>query len=265
MATSNRANRQPIPAWGDENAAEAWDATQHSRELREKAERAHKIKCDHLRERVWQAVNMGDDDSIFLVIRAADKDDEIESMKEIVDPQIEDGVTPVYHACKHGHAECARQLMMAGAAAGRATKAGKLTPLFAAAGSGKLACVDLLLKQRDTRIEYRTTDGRTALYAAAESGAVDCVKLLIANGANLDARRNDKSTPLIVASYLGHAEVVEALLNAGAKLKLKDADGTAFDNAQRQKQAACLDLLAKAFKARGTMEDAGEEEPAELS
>ena len=63
----------------------------------------------------------------------------------------------------------------------------------------------------------------------------------------------------------GHAEVVEALLNAGAKLKLKDADGTAFDNAQRQKQAACLDLLAKAFKARGTMEDAGEEEPAELS
>ena len=65
MATSNRANRQPIPAWGDENAAEAWDATQHSRELREKAERAHKIKCDHLRERVWQAVNMGDDDSIL--------------------------------------------------------------------------------------------------------------------------------------------------------------------------------------------------------
>ena len=67
-------------------------------------------------------------------------------------------------------------------------------------------------------------------------------------------RRKDRSTPLIVAAYLGHAEVVETLLAAGAKLKLRDEDGTALANAQRQKQAACVGLLERAEKERGALE-----------
>ena len=254
--------RALVPAWGDENVGNDFSA-QHMKEKeaqREKEERAQQIKCDHLRERIWNAVELGDDDAIFLVIRAVDKDDTIDSMKEIIDPVTEDGVTPVYKACKNGNAECARQLMVAGAAAGRATKAGKLTPLFAAASSGKPSCVELLLQQRDTRIDYRTADGRTALYAASEAGNVECVKLLLGGGANVDAKRKDGSTPLIVASYLGNAGVVEALLNAGAKLKLRDEDGTALTNAQNQKQTACVELLSKAWKLRGAMEDAVEDE-----
>ena len=92
---------------------------------------------------------------------------------------------------------------------------------------GHPACIELLLKQRDVRLEHRTTDGRTALYAAAEGSNRRCVELLIEAKAEVNTRRKDRSTPLIVASYFGHVEVVEVLLKAGARLKLKDEDGTA--------------------------------------
>jgi len=44
------------------------------------------------------------------------------------------------------------------------------------------------------------------------------------------------STPLIVASVFAHAEVVAALLEAGALLLPSDEDGTALDNARRNKK-----------------------------
>lgn len=248
-----------VPAW-DAEGDEHFDSTAHEREQRAKAERELRIKSDHLRERLWDAVERGDDDAVFLVIRHVEKDDNIESMTDIIDPKTADGVTPVYKACKHGNPECARQLIVAGAAAGRPTKQGKLTPLFAAAMGGHDKCVELLLKQRDVRVEHRTVDGRTALYAAAEGGSRRCVELLIEAKAKIDTRRKDRSTPLIVASYFGHAEVVEALLLAGAKLKLKDEDGTALANAQRQQQQACVELLEKAAKERGAWEEPEEED-----
>ena len=47
-------------------------------------------------------------------------------------------------------------------------------------------------------------------------------------------RRPDNSSPLTVAAYLGHVEIVNMLLEAGAKLMHKDEDGSALDNARRQ-------------------------------
>jgi len=239
---------------------EVYDGSAHAREQRAKQERELKLKCDHLRERLWDAVERGDDDAVFLVIRHVEHDDNIESMTDIIDPLTPDGVSPVYKACKHGNPECARMLMVAGAVAGRATKQGKLTPLFAAAMGGSPGCVELLLKQRDVHIEHRTADGRTALYAAAEGGSRQCVELLLAANARVDTRRKDQSTPLIVASYFGHTDVVEALLQAGAKLKLRDADGTALQNAMRQGQTACVELLQQAMKERGKEEEAEADE-----
>ena len=195
------------PAWDDEEV-EHFEFGYWEREERAKKVRAFRIKCDHLRARVWEAVEHGDDNSIFLVIKHVEKDANIESMTDIIDPVTADGVTPVYKACRYGHPECARQLIVAGARPSRSTKTGSLTPLFGAAMGGHPACIELLLKQRDVRLEHRTTDGRTALYAAAEGGNRRCVELLIEAKAEVNTRRKDRSTPLIVASYFGHVEVV---------------------------------------------------------
>ena len=64
----------------------------------------------------------------------------------------------------------------------------------------------------------------------------------------------------VAAAYFGRAEVVETLIAAGAKLRLRDEDGTALQNAQRQSQTACVELLLKADMERGAEESiAGEE------
>ena len=247
----------------------------HSRAMAEKAMYELDKKKNHLRERLWAAVEMGDSEAVFLVIRHVERDDNIESMAEIIEPMTPDGVTPVYIACKNGNVECAKLLMDAGAAASRTTKKGRLTPLFSACQAGKPKAVELLLQQKDVRIELRTSDGRTALYAAAEGGDASCVSQLLERGAKIDTRRDDKSTPLIVAAYYGHDEVVEMLLAAGALLKPKDEDGTALTNARRQaasvggteKHARCVELLEKAWKERGSMEAIAaedEDEPADL-
>ena len=49
--------------------------------------------------------------------------------------------------------------------------------------------------------------------------------------------------------------MVAALLAAGAKLRLRDEDGTALQNATRQKQAECVRLLEKAERERGAIEE----------
>jgi ankyrin repeat protein len=234
---------------------EEFDAMAHARSQREKEGYDFHRKLVHLKERLWSAVEHGDDDAVFLVIRHAEKDEQVESIKGLIDTTTDDGVSPLYKACRNGHVECSRLLIDAGASAGRATKAAKLTPLFAAATKGSHACIDLLLKQPDVRADYRTADGRTAMYAAAEANSARCVQQLIDAGANADLRRNDGSTPLIVAAYMGNLDAVETLLAAGARLKLRDEDGTALQNAQRQKQDACVLLLQKAEKERGALED----------
>merc|ERR1719409_1933303 len=76
--------------------------------------------------------------------------------------------------------------------------------------------------------------------------------------ADIEARRADMSTPLIVASVFAHAEVVAALLEAGALLLPSDEDGTALDNARRNKKGGeCVALLEAAMKLRGHLEQVG--------
>ena len=49
---------------------------------------------------------------------------------------------------------------------------------------------------------------------------------------------------------MGHTEVVQLLLAAGASLDPRDGDGTALDNAIKQKRGAVEDVLEAAHTAR---------------
>ena len=97
-------------------------------------------------------------------------------------------------------------------------------------------------------------DGRTPLYAACESGDVRVVQLMLDAKCDMESRRNDGSTPLIVASVFGHHDVVELLLERGALCKPRDEDGTALDNARKQKKPKCVALLEVAMRERGVLE-----------
>ena len=88
---------------------------------------------------------------------------------------------------------------------------------------------------------------------ASEVGHGRIVRALIRAGANVDAPKNDDSTALIAAAYFGRTEIVELLLEANASLEARDGDGTAFDNAWKQKHDAVIEMLRAAQRHRAAL------------
>src|SRR5262245_47309171 len=69
-------------------------------------------------------------------------------------------------------------------------------------------------------------DGMTALHWAARHGDTELVRMLIAAGGNVRATtRLGNYTPLLMASELGHAGAIDALIAAGADPKGTTASG----------------------------------------
>ena len=82
--------------------------------------------------------------------------------------------------------------------------------LHKAAEKGNLKRVKLLLEQGG---EKDASDGLTTpLREACENCYFDVVQYLVEQGASLDKAGNNGWTPLLVAAYEGHLEIVRYLL-----------------------------------------------------
>ncbi len=150
------------------------------------------------------------------------------------------------------------------------------TALERAANNGQTETVRLLL-ERGAQIDIKNKWGGTALTRAIGAGHVDVVRLLIANGASVNARYSNKATPLIVAAYAlsstikpsvpysasekatprhkanlqaakrRYLDIIKMLLDNGANVNAKDADGrTALRIVQEQQIDEAVRLLKKA-------------------
>jgi ankyrin repeat protein len=64
----------------------------------------------------------------------------------------------------------------------------------------------------------------TALMKAVKKNDVARARTLIAEGANVDELDPNGDAPLVMASYLGHTEVVKLLLEAGADVAAVDPE-----------------------------------------
>jgi cytohesin len=74
----------------------------------------------------------------------------------------------------------------------------------------------------------RTKNWDDELLKAAENGNLIKVQTALENGANPNAKNNNNgSTPLHIAAYKGHVEIVKILLDRGADLNAKDNTGHA--------------------------------------
>ncbi|KAH3749812.1 hypothetical protein DPMN_184326 [Dreissena polymorpha] len=65
----------------------------------------------------------------------------------------------------------------------------------------------------------------SALHAAALSGHASSVKILLNHGAQIDATDLIKHTPLFRACEMGHTDVVQTLIDDGARDGMLDEDG----------------------------------------
>ena len=147
-----------------------------------------------------------------------------------------DGGTPLHHAARAGHTEPMLLLLEAGAEKdARDTEVPGYTPLLVAALNCHADSVALLI-QAGADTDLATLDyGGTALHFAALSGHVGVARLLIEGGANRDLTTRsfgfiafqrlawqivlticNGATPLILAAWMGHLEVVRLLVEAGA-------------------------------------------------
>lgn len=65
------------------------------------------------------------------------------------------------------------------------------------------------------------TNGTTPLILASKTGNADIVEYLVVNNADIHKRANDGSTALGKAAYYGHLEIIKLLLNYGADIDAK--------------------------------------------
>ena len=110
-----------------------------------------------------------------------------QNIKAVVNETSEQGCSPLFFACAHGHAAVVKLLIRLGADLRATTSLGGHTCLVAACESSAVAVVPLLLERGKFLVHIATLAGETPLYVASRAGHALHVPLLVAEGADLNA------------------------------------------------------------------------------
>ena len=101
------------------------------------------------------------------------------------------------------------------------------TPLMIASIDGNLPLVKTLVLQNKALLDHISW---TPLHYACAKGHLEVAQFLIANGAMVDSMSLSNTTPLMMAVQSGNEQLVKLLLDKGADLQLRNAQGlTAID------------------------------------
>lgn len=90
-------------------------------------------------------------------------------------------------------------------------------------GEGDLQIVDCLLKN-GANIDERLKDGTSPLHLAASSGHTEIVETLLKHGASANVKKHNGASPLHEAASTGCSESVKLLLEFGARVNSTDTN-----------------------------------------
>ncbi|KAH8154979.1 uncharacterized protein LAJ45_01512 [Morchella importuna] len=119
---------------------------------------------------------------------------------------------------------------------------------WASARGRKSLILKLLAQGAKIHVNRTDEDGMTALHSATLLGNWDIVKLLLENGADIEARNAEGWTPLLCASITGDHQTASILLEKGADIAtrcLKYPRWTALYYAAALGRFEVVDLLIK--------------------
>jgi uncharacterized protein len=153
------------------------------------------------------------------------------------------GATALYAAADKADPTVTKKLLAAGTDPNAALASGE-TPLMLAAREGRVATVRALLEGGADPSAKEKNGGQTALMWAIAGGHSDVTKELVQHKADVDARSKSGSTALMFAAR-GDLESARILLDAGADVKvaIPDWGGTALIIASTMGQADIVKAL----------------------
>ena len=125
------------------------------------------------------------------------------------------GLTVLYAAAEAGNPEMVRMLLEAGAEITDMSGWGE-TAIFGAIRQGYTEIVSMFLEAEPALVEMLNRSDMTPLNAAARSGELESLRLLIEAGADIEYTDQWGWTPLHNAAWMGNADCVKLLLEAGA-------------------------------------------------
>ncbi|KAK7863540.1 hypothetical protein R5R35_011167 [Gryllus longicercus] len=151
------------------------------------------------------------------------------------------GWTALQYASASGHLQAADRLLQAGADASQLVVDDVNAALFSAADLG-LKHVMIYLLNIGANVNWRK-HGLTPLMISSIRGHTINVQLLLENGADLYQRSDEGQTALHFASAGCHREVMQLLLDRGAKPRVTSVDKTPLMLASEKGDALCVRLL----------------------
>ena len=153
-----------------------------------------------------------------------------------------DGATALMFAAAYNSPEIVKFLVDAGSNV-NASRSDGITALMGASKRNTSEVVRILL-EAGANVNVKDTNGMTPLlYAAMNNSDPEIINMLIEAGADDTTSRNGE-TSLILAARWNIPEVVEALLKAGADIRVRDKEGKfAFDYGCENKKLEGSDVL----------------------
>jgi ankyrin repeat protein/predicted aspartyl protease len=165
--------------------------------------------------------------------------------------------TPLQHAAQYGHAAVVARLLKAGAAPDGLDTFGR-SPLGQASLAGEAECVKLLLAAGASVNAAIAKNKTTPLHLAAWGGHPEIIEQLLAASADPAARDNEGKTPLHLAAFLGRVSAVEALLKARTPVDATSTDGrTPLMLAALNREADIAEKLLAAGADRAAADNGG--------
>jgi len=149
----------------------------------------------------------------------------LEEHPDSINAKDKNGFTLLHHATYSGNKDIAQFLIDRGADTRAKVTSYAWTPFFLASLQGYLEISEAFIKKTGMQLDDKDRRGRSLIHLAAQEGHRDLVELLLQHGARIHSEDAAGMTPLHMAALCGRQDTTSFLISKGANTKSKDFAG----------------------------------------